>query len=151
MPLEIRRAREADLKAVFAIESAVQKSPWAESAFADIQKDEDAYFFLVSDADSQPVAFLIAISGDDFLEIHNFAVAPSSQRQGIGSRLFQYVLHEASKAGIPSVRLEVRENNAPALAIYMANGLEIVGMRKGYYSDNGENALLMTGKIPSVW
>ncbi len=147
---EIRRAREADLKEVFAIESAVQKTPWGESVFADIQKDEEAYFFVVDDGHSRPVAFLIAISGDDFLEILNFAVAPASQRQGIGGRLFQYVLKEASKTGISTVRLEVRESNAPAIAIYTANGLELVGMRKGYYNDNGENALLMTGKITSV-
>ena len=147
MTQEIRRARETDLKDIFAIETAVQKSPWLESVFADIQKDEDACFLVVAGDDSRPLAFLIAISGDDFLEILNFAVAPPSQGQGIGSRLFQHAWQEASKSGIPSVRLEVRESNAPALAIYLANGLEIVGIRKGYYNDNGENALLMTGKI----
>ena len=150
MVQEIRRAREADLKEIFAIESAVQKAPWAESVFADIQRDEDAYFFVADEGGSRPVAFLIAISGDDFLEILNFAVAPASQRQGIGGRLFQYVLNEASKAGISSVRLEVRESNAPAIAIYTASGLEVVGMRKRYYNDNGENALLMTGEISLI-
>lgn len=146
----IRRASEGDLESVFAIESAVQKSPWAENAFDDFQKDEDVFFFVADDGNAKPVAFIIAISGDDFLEILNFAVAPTSQKQGIGSRLFKHVLNEASKSCIKTVRLEVREGNIPAITIYKKNGLKIVGMRKGYYSDNGENALLMTGEISSV-
>ncbi|MDD2426966.1 MAG: ribosomal protein S18-alanine N-acetyltransferase [Eubacteriales bacterium] len=145
----IRRAGEKDLKAVFAIETAVQEAPWAESAFADFQRDEDVYFYLVDDEQSGPIAFIIAIAGDDFLEILNFAVKPVSQGQGSGSKLFKYVLNEAAQSGIKAVRLEVREGNEPALAIYKKNGMKIVGLRKNYYSD-GENALLMSGEIPSV-
>ncbi len=149
-PLEIRRANKADVESVFEIEAAVQKAPWEKRAFTDMQGDEDLYFFVAVDNASRPVAFIIGMHTDDFLEILNFAVTPDFQGQGIGSWLFEYALHEAAVAGIESVRLEVREGNVPAIALYKAHGLETVGMRRGYYSDNGENALLMSGLISSV-
>ena len=64
----IRRATEADLKNIYAIESAVQESPWLEAAFADFQADDEVYFFVVEGASGKPEAFIIAVSGDDFLE-----------------------------------------------------------------------------------
>lgn len=143
----IRRATEADLKNIYAIESAVQESPWLEAVFSDFQADDEVYFFVVEGASGKPEAFIIAVSGDDFLEILNFAVAPLAQGQGTGSLLFKFVLNEAAKSGIKTVRLEVRESNSRAIAIYKKNGLKVVGIRKGYYNDNSEDALLMTGKI----
>ena len=75
--------------------------------------------------------------------VTNVAVAPAWRRRGVGTRLFGYVLQKAAQEGVESLTLEVRPSNKAALALYRSFGMEEQGRRRHYYSDNGEDALIL--------
>ena len=75
------------------------------------------------------------------------AVAPASRRLGIGRALIERLLEEARDLSLTRILLEVREKNTGAIALYVSMGFEREGLRKGYYPDDGDNAVLMSRKI----
>ena len=78
------------------------------------------------------------------IDIHNIAVHGDFRRKGVARLLLQKVLDEAERQSITRVMLEVRKSNLPAQQLYEAVGFSTTGIRKGYYSDDGEDALAMT-------
>ena len=87
-------------------------------------------------------------------ELETIAVAPESQRLGLGERLFQALAAELKAAGVGHVLLEVRASNRPAQSFYRAIGFVKTGLRPGYYADPIEDAVLMglrfAAKLPSA-
>ena len=79
-----------------------------------------------------------------FRYISNVAVSPDHRRQGIASTLIEALLRRAEELQLSFVTLEVRESNAPAIALYGRFGFTPVGRRKGYYDAPKEDAILMT-------
>lgn len=75
--------------------------------------------------------------------ITNIAVHPEYRNQGIGSDLLMAMISLALKEGIEAMTLEVRRSNKIAQSIYVKYGFKKVGIRKNYYQDNGEDALIM--------
>ena len=80
--------------------------------------------------------------GEEF-EVINIAVDPGLRSRGLASRLFGHVLQHTDKAGMNQGYLEVRAGNVPAKRLYLRHGFAVVGVRKRYYADNGEDALVM--------
>lgn len=76
------------------------------------------------------------------LEILNFAVIPSRRRQGLGQKLLNLLLQASAKMDIEKIVLEVRETNLPAINLYKKSGFLLEGIRKNYYPDTGERALI---------
>ncbi len=76
--------------------------------------------------------------------ISNVAVAPTARRRGIGDRLIAALLRRCGELGLAFVTLEVRESNDPAISLYEKHGFRRVGLRKDYYEQPKENAILMT-------
>ena len=76
--------------------------------------------------------------------ITNIAVHPAHRRRALASRLLDNMLAQAKAADIRLLTLEVRASNAPAIALYRKFGFCEAGVRKRYYSDNGEDAWIMT-------
>jgi ribosomal-protein-alanine N-acetyltransferase len=87
----------------------------------------------------------------DEMHLLNLAVHPARRRQGIARALLTEALARVRTQGVVVVWLEVRPSNAAALALYQAFGFEEVGVRPGYYSDCGEDALVyaLTWASPS--
>lgn len=83
----------------------------------------------------------------DELEIYNLAVAAPARRRGIGRELAQSLCAAAQEAGAGRISLEVRQGNAPAIALYEALGFEVVGQRKNYYEKPREDALIMLREL----
>lgn len=81
------------------------------------------------------------------MEIVNVAVVRDERKKGIAHRLLGMVLQAASKMGMQKATLEVRESNFPAINLYMSLGFEQCGIRRRYYPDNGEDALIMRYKF----
>ncbi len=77
------------------------------------------------------------------VDIHNLAVHPAHRRQGIGTSLLQEVIEEARRNASTRVTLEVRKSNEAAQKLYHSLGFVARGIRKGYYSDDGEDAVAM--------
>ena len=80
-------------------------------------------------------------------EIARIAVSPQHRRKGIGDRLFTGVLKECEKKVITRILLDVRVSNEPAIAFYKKCGFNEDGIRKGFYEQPKENALLMSKEI----
>lgn len=83
------------------------------------------------------------LMGDE-VHIMTIATHPEYRRQGLGRRLLDAMIAHAETAGATEITLEVRAGNHAARAMYAAMGFAVVGERKRYYTDNGEDAILMT-------
>ncbi len=80
----------------------------------------------------------------DELHILNLAVHPAWRRRGIAQRLLKEALQQARERGCCIAWLEVRPSNAAALSLYQTFGFQLIMTRKGYYSDTGEDALILS-------
>lgn len=81
------------------------------------------------------------------MEIVNLAVHPQIRRQGLASQILAALLQAAAKMSIEKIVLEVREANIPAQDLYRKHGFRQTGVRKGYYPDTRENALVLVRNL----
>jgi ribosomal-protein-alanine N-acetyltransferase len=91
----------------------------------------------------EPASFLVGWHVADELHILNVATAPSARRRGHASALLERVFAYAVEHRLRILLLEVRRSNAPAIALYRKHGFSIFRVRRGYYEDNGEDAVEM--------
>jgi ribosomal-protein-alanine N-acetyltransferase len=81
------------------------------------------------------------------VEIYNIGVRPIHQHEGIGSELMRFFLKECQKRSVAEVWLEVRRGNSTALAFYSKHRFEVVAVRKAFYRDPIEDAIVMRSKL----
>jgi len=108
------------------------------------QERSERLAWIVDDEGEAPgvLAFLVAQRVDTEWELENIIVANPSQRQGVGARLLgEFVAHARARRG-RGVSLEVRESNQSGRALYRKLGFEQTGLRKSYYSNPAEDAIL---------
>ncbi|MCK4412147.1 MAG: ribosomal protein S18-alanine N-acetyltransferase [Candidatus Eisenbacteria sp.] len=142
--LALRPMGEDDLDAVVALERACFGDPWPRACFqAEVDEAPDVRWPLVAVGPGGPAGFAIAWFIGDKVQIANLAVAPAYRRRGLGRRFLEAILAEAERRGAREIHLEVRDSNAAALALYRRIGFRIVGRRRHYYGEGGEDALLM--------
>lgn len=133
-----------DVPAVNGIESASFRVPWPDYAFRqEIQTNRLAHYLVIR-AGRKTVGYGGLWLMVDEAHITTFAVLPEWRRRGIGGRLMDALMVVAGDLGARVVTLEVRLSNRPARALYAQFGFRPVGVRPRYYSDNGEDALIMT-------
>ena len=143
LPMSIDKMRPSDLDEVVAIERASFTMPWSRGAFLyEIEQNRVARCLVVRE-DGHLVGYLCVWEVADELHITNIAVHPEARRRGIGRQLLGEVLTDARRRGLRLVALEVRPSNAEARALYESFGFRVVGRRRGYYYDTGEDALVM--------
>ncbi|MGH7278103.1 MAG: GNAT family N-acetyltransferase, partial [Candidatus Rokuibacteriota bacterium] len=80
----------------------------------------------------------------------NIAVDPARRRHGFGRTLLQGVIEDARRRGLRVVALEVRPSNSEARGLYESFGFQVVGRRRGYYYDTGEDALVMEATLSGM-
>jgi ribosomal-protein-alanine N-acetyltransferase len=136
--------RVEDLAAVHAIERASFDSPWPADAYRSELETNRLAQYLVVQAGDVIVAYAGMWLMVDEAHIITFAVHPLWRRQRIGERLLLALLDLALDAGAHEATLEVRLSNLGARRLYEKFGFRPVGLRPRYYSDNGEDALIMT-------
>ena len=131
--IKIEPMRKKDLSAVVAIENLSFKAPKPESVFI-----EDEHKYLVARDGDRVVGYIgiEEISGEK--HIINTAVHPDYRRQGVGQLLIKRILNKKD-----IFFLEVRVSNQPAIKLYEKFGFKNVGLRKKYYQDNSEDAIIM--------
>jgi ribosomal-protein-alanine N-acetyltransferase len=139
---EPTRLGVSDAAALAAIEAACFPDAWNADAFAAalIRPAFVAYGLRRGAALAGYASFHFLV--DEF-EVINIAVDPHLRGRGLASRLLGHVLQQADKAGMLHGYLEVRAGNTPAKRLYLRHGFAVVGVRKRYYPDNGEDALVM--------
>ena len=141
--------READLEAILAIETASFSSPWSRSAFDNEMRAIYAYPLVITQATPPYVlGYLCFWMIMDECHILNLAVHPSFRRVGIASSLIGRLLEICQHKRVRECYLEVRVSNKLAISLYQKFGFLQCGIRKRYYSDTGENALVMRRRIP---
>lgn len=142
-PFEIARMTEADVAAVLRIEQLSFSTMWPANAFhQELQTNKLAHYF-VGRTQERIVAYggIWVILEDS--HITTIAVDPRYRRRRYGELMLLHLLDEAIERGACWMTLEVREGNSTAQSLYRKYGFTTVSTRKGYYSDNHENALVM--------
>lgn len=141
--LSVERMRPEDLEDVLAIERVSFSMPWSRGAFLYEMEQNRVARCWVTREGARLVGYLCLWEVADELHITNIAVHPATRRRGIGRALLQTVLDEARGRGLRLVVLEVRPSNHEARTLYESFGFRVVGRRRGYYYDTGEDALVM--------
>ncbi len=134
----------ADIPAVHRIERASFATPWPSYAFRHELETNRLARYLVVRAGGEIVAYAGVWLMVDEAHVTTFAVDPQWRSRGIGGRLLMAVLRLAIEMGAGIATLEVRLSNLVARRLYEKYGFRPVGIRPRYYSDNGEDALIMT-------
>jgi len=133
-----------DVPAVPEIERTSFPVTWPDYAFRqELQTNRLAHYLVVRSGD-QAIGYGGLWLMVDEAHITTFAILPQWRRHGLGGRLMVELTRLASDLGARVMTLEVRLSNRPARALYGRFGFRPVGIRPRYYSDNGEDALIMT-------
>ncbi len=145
MTIDVRRLTLADLNAIELIERESYPTPWSRSMFAgELSKPSSISLGAFdSDAGDRLVGYLIISRYVDAWHVMNVAVALDYRRQGIARRLLEELFQRTEGDARRGYTLEVRVSNASAIALYERLGFQPTGVRRGYYTDNREDALIM--------
>lgn len=144
MSFEIRKMTEADVPAVGELDRLSFTLPWPERSFQFEVTSNPASRCLVAEVEGRVVGAVVAWLLVDELHIATLATHPEFRRQGIAQALLTAVLRRGVQEGAVSSFLEVRAGNLAAQALYRKFGYEATGLRRRYYRDNDEDAILMT-------
>lgn len=132
----------SDLPRVMEIERECFSAPWSENAYLTEISNHSAYYVVACSGE-----LIVGYAGMwlimDEAHITTLGVARSHRRQRIAEQLLVNLLDEAMRRGIRRATLEVRESNVPAQSLYKKFGFMPVAIRRGYYTDNRENAIVM--------
>jgi len=146
LQLEIRRLTLPDLSAVMAIEPiAFGTHHWSQQSFENELSNSIGFYFAGVDRHSDELAGYSGfwlISGEE-AHITTLAVHPNFRRQYVGERLLINNILEARRRGARWMTLEVRVSNEKAQNLYYKYGFKSLGMRRNYYQDNSEDALVL--------
>lgn len=135
-----------DFPSVLAIESASFGDPWDEDDFLEVLGKRNC-IGMVAEAGEQVVGFMIYELHPGHIELGNFAVDPSHQREGIGSQMMAKLLGKLSPGRRTAIELHVRESNLSAQLFYRSHGFKATGVDRGYYEDPDEGAYVMRATI----
>jgi len=139
----VRRMTIADLDAVAAIEEATFPTPWSKDSFRQELERNVAARYLVAEKDGQVIGYAGAWVILDESHITNIAIEESQRGNGYGRVLTQALIQYLANLGAAYATLEVRKSNIRAQNLYKSLGFIQLGVRKRYYEDNQEDALIM--------
>jgi [ribosomal protein S18]-alanine N-acetyltransferase len=140
--VHIRALRLSDLEEVELIEQRSYRTPWSRSMFAS-ELAKSTSICLGAMEGSRLVGYVINSRYVDAWHVMNVAVDPDYQRRGIATRLLERLFELTKDDERRGYTLEVRVSNLEAIALYEKLGFEGRGVRRGYYTDNREDALIM--------
>lgn len=142
--------RRDDVDRVVAIERSSFSMPWSRGAFVyELEQNRAARCWVCRD-EGQIVGYLCLWEIGGEIHITNLAVGPAHRRRGVARYLLTEILGDARQRGIRTVFLEVRPTNTGALSLYQSLGFQVIGRRKGYYYDTGEDALVMEADLAAA-
>jgi ribosomal-protein-alanine N-acetyltransferase len=143
----VDRMQPEDLDEVLAIERRSFTMPWSRGAFLyEMQQNRVARCWVMREG-GHIAGYICLWEIADEVHVTNVAVDPAYRRRGIGRALVGGVLDDARERGLRLIVLEVRPSNLEARRLYEAFGFRVVGRRRGYYYDTGEDALVMEADL----
>jgi ribosomal-protein-alanine N-acetyltransferase len=146
-PLKIRRMSPEDVDEIWRLEQQLFTMPWSRASLLYEAGDNRNALSVVGQDEAGIAGYAIGWFISDEFHIGNVAVALEKQGRGVGRQLVEYMLREALDHGCSIATLEVRVSNVKAIALYRRYGFKGVAIRKGYYGDSGEDALVMFAEL----
>jgi ribosomal-protein-alanine N-acetyltransferase len=140
--VEIRRLTYADLPHVVAIERRAFTAPWSLAMFVLELSKPSGVCLAATTPDGELAGYLVCSRYDTVWHVMNVAVDPDRRREGIATAMIGALL-EAIGDEHAQITLEVRASNGGAIALYERFGFRSAGVRRRYYADNGEDAVIM--------
>ncbi|MEY4479745.1 MAG: hypothetical protein RLZZ267_423 [Bacillota bacterium] len=138
-----RQMEVADVEAICAIEQESFNIPWTREAFMNELTNNMLAKYMVLEVDGVVAGYVGMWLIVDEAHITNIAIASAYRGRGYGEQLMTELAALAQYMGMRAMTLEVRVSNQVAINLYTKIGFENAGIRKGYYSDNGEDAMVM--------
>jgi [ribosomal protein S18]-alanine N-acetyltransferase len=131
-----------DLDQVVEIEKASMPSPWSRELFEEELKREQAHYFVVEE-ENKVAGYMGYWEAPEEAHIITLAINPLFRKRGLGGQIIDQCMKYAFKRGARLATLEVRESNETAQRLYEKCDFRVVAIRKKYYSDNQEDAVVM--------
>jgi ribosomal-protein-alanine N-acetyltransferase len=138
--IEVRRLTFADLPQVVAIERRAFTSPWSLAMFV-LELSKPSGVCLAAEVEGELAGYLICSRYDTVWHVMNIAVDPELRRRRIATTLLETLIGRVERDA--QLTLEVRRSNTGAIELYEGFGFRSAGVRRRYYQDNGEDALVM--------
>jgi [ribosomal protein S18]-alanine N-acetyltransferase len=140
--MTFRPMLEADLDQVVEIEKASMPSPWSKELFDEELKRDAAHYFVLEE-EGRVAGYMGYWEAPEEAHIINLAIGPDFRKRGLGKMMMDHCLAYAAKRGAHLATLEVRQSNEAAQKLYEKCNFRVVAIRKKYYSDNQEDAIVM--------
>jgi len=143
MSIRVDRAQEADLDAIYRLECMCFPMPWTRDSFRrELRRRDDVAVYLAARVDDEVVGYAgMWVAGGE-AHIATIGVHPQYRGRGIGQRIMLRLFQEAIARGSERAFLEFRPSNTAARNLYAKLGFREVGLRRGYYQDTGEDAIV---------
>ena len=138
----IKRMKSEHVPQIAFLEKLCFHDPWSESSIAS-ELNNSLSLWLVAMEDDTVVGYVGSQTVLGWTDMMNIAVHPAYRKQGIATELIEALIQVLKERGSHSLMLEVRESNDPAKELYLKMGFELVGIRKNYYRNPKENALIL--------
>ncbi len=156
--IEIRRFRRSEVEAVTELEKLIFADPWTKNAFRrEAEGGRESWSRVaIDDGTGSVLGYMVAWVVADEAHLANLAVAPAARGRGVAQRLLDDLIAESARRKARMIALEVRRSNVAAQGLYRKNGFYTTMIRREYYRDNREDALVMVkplneaGRIPPL-
>jgi len=139
----VRQATTADLDALEELEQKCFATPWSRQSLEEDMTGNSLSTYLVAEIDGRVIGYIGLWRIVDEGHINNVSVLPEYRRRRAASALIEYMFDYGTTIGIKNYTLEVRVSNEAAIRLYAGYGFKPAGIRRGYYTDNGEDAMIM--------
>jgi len=152
--IRIGECEEGDMREIIAIERDSFPSPWSENIFQNEMTNPIARMLVgrIDRLPGKPVAgYVVYWQVADEMHLHNIAVRKDQRRKRVACLLLCEAIRASQSEGARRVTLEVRRSNLPAQNLYEKFGFSVKGVRPGYYSDTGEDALIFWADLDRIW
>lgn len=136
-----------DLEQVLDIERASFNSPWTPDVFVNEFSNPRSGKYAAVLPGGEVVGYLMYWRVSDKVHIMNLATEPGRRRKGIAETMIKDLLSRCREDGVSNISLEVRKSNAPAINLYLKFGFDLVGLRKDYYINDSEDAIIMAMEL----
>ncbi|MNH81857.1 ribosomal-protein-alanine N-acetyltransferase [compost metagenome] len=146
--IRFRPMTTLDIPDVMVIEHESFTLPWTENAFHSEMTQNHFAKYIIMEKDGAPIGYAGMWTVVDEAHVTNIAVRTAYRGQHLGERLMREMMLLAGRIGMTKMTLEARVSNTVAQSLYGKLGFRPVGLRKGYYSDNQEDALIMWCDLP---
>lgn len=148
--VEIRKMVMADVPVVTALDRAEDPDPWTENIFRrelQLPMSHTLLAFGKREQGDRIAGFITFWMAADEVQLHKIVVSRPVRRRGVARKLFQAMTDQALARNLSRATLEVRRTNEAAVKLYETFGYRVTAVRKGYYDETGEDALIMSAEL----